>query len=109
MFKTFAEALFLFVLAHLLSDYVWQGEYIATTKAKNTYHLLVHVAIATGVFYLAMRLMGNVRWLLVGITFVSHLAIDKWKCVKGHSGKTYVIDQLLHYIVVIGCALAYAY
>ena len=37
---------------HLLGDYVLQGEFIATTKGKNYYHLFVHSFLYCVPFYL---------------------------------------------------------
>jgi hypothetical protein len=90
------EILLKIVFCHLVGDYVFQSDFIATTKGKNWYHLFVHCVLYCLPFYIAF----GINWQLLFI-FVSHLIIDPLKA--RYNKINYVTDQVLHYL----CALVY--
>lgn len=79
---------------HLLGDYVLQGEFIATTKGKNYYHLFVHSFLYCVPFYLVFGLSLNLL-----ILFGMHLIVDNLKARYGVI--TYIEDQMIHYVTLI--------
>lgn len=64
------ETLFKLVMCHLVGDYVLQIDFIAKTKGKNWYHLLVHCLP----FYLAF----GFNWQLF-VLFGTHIVVDAAK------------------------------
>lgn len=84
------EKIFILVLCHLVGDYVLQINFIAQTKSKNVYHLLVHCLLYCLPFYIAFGFV----WQLIPILLL-HIVIDllkaKFKLIP------YWLDQVLHY------------
>ena len=81
------------ILCHLVGDYVLQCDFIAKTKGSNLYHLFVHCAL----YCLPFVLLYGIDW-KIGVLFVSHIIID---VLKARFNKiSYIIDQILHYIVL---------
>ena len=81
------------ILCHLVGDYVLQCDFIAKTKGSNLYHLFVHCAL----YCLPFILLYGIDW-KIGILFASHIIID---VLKARFNKiSYIIDQILHYIVL---------
>ena len=81
------------VLCHLVGDYVLQLDFIAHTKGTNWYHLFVHCAL----YCLPFVLLYGIDW-KIGVLFASHIIID---VLKARFNKiSYIIDQILHYIVL---------
>ena len=81
------------ILCHLVGDYVLQCDFIAKTKGSNLYHLFVHCAL----YCLPFVLLYGIDW-KIGILFASHIIID---VLKARFNKiSYIIDQILHYIVL---------
>ena len=81
------------ILCHLVGDYVLQCDFIAKTKGYNFYHLFVHCAL----YCLPFVLLYGIDW-KIGILFASHIIID---VLKARFNKiSYIIDQILHYIVL---------
>ena len=80
------------VFCHLVGDYVLQSAYIANSKGKNWYHLLVHCVLYTLPFYLCFGLGWQYPVLLV-----SHFVIDARKA--RYDKLSYTQDQLLHYLI----------
>ena len=81
------------MLCHLVGDYVLQCDFIAKTKGSNLYHLYVHCAL----YCLPFVLLYGIDW-KIGVLFASHIIID---VLKARFNKiSYIIDQILHYIVL---------
>lgn len=91
------------ILAHLLTDFVLQPSgWIVSRKAKHfrSPHLYLHGMITALV---ALLFIGFNYWLVALIILVSHTVIDGWKSYKGDDVKFFLIDQLLHLLVIVGC------
>ena len=102
----YLELIFLLIVAHIFGDYVFQGEYIATTKGKNYYHLFVHCIIYTFCFWCVFFYFNKISSALLLLVFISHFIIDLGKGMlnaknPGKSKMNYVIDQLLHYVIIL--------
>lgn len=87
------KVVFIAILCHLIGDYPLQSEFLAQTKGKNWYHLIVHCFLYSAPFAFAFE----VDWRLIPL-IGTHIVIDalkaRWKKI-GYFG-----DQLLHYGVI---------
>lgn len=91
---TILQKIILFIMCHLVGDYVLQSNFIASTKGKNWYHLFVHCVLYSVPFLIVF----GWTWQL-WIIFLTHMIIDP---LKARYGKiTYVQDQILHYVITL--------
>ena len=86
------EKILLIIICHLIGDYVLQCDFIAQTKGKNWYHLLVHCFLYIVPFYYVF----GYDWRLL-LILVSHILIDPFKA--RYNKINYVTDQVLHYMI----------
>ncbi|MBD3316553.1 MAG: DUF3307 domain-containing protein [Chitinivibrionales bacterium] len=90
--------------AHLLSDFVFQTDWMAERK-KQPYVLLLHALVVMG---MAAVILGGGNLLLLLLLGASHLALD---AIKAHfyptGARTFILDQISHIGVIL--ALAYAF
>jgi len=88
------ELLLKIIMCHLVGDYVLQCDFIAQTKGKNWYHLLVHCFLYTVPFYVVF----GFNWQLI-VILLTHIIIDplkaRWKKIN------YATDQIIHYAVAL--------
>ena len=82
------------VYCHLIGDYVLQSDFLASTKGKNWYHMIVHCALYTLPFAIVFGLTWH-----IGVIFVSHVIVDSLKARCG--AITYFGDQVIHYIILL--------
>ncbi len=91
------------VLAHLLTDFVLQPwSWIVSRNKKH---------FASGKLYIHGLVTSLVAWILIGwkywivglIIFITHTLIDGWKSYQKQNSIYFLIDQLLHIIVITGC------
>ena len=87
------DTLYKLIICHLIGDYVLQSNFIATTKGKNIYHLIIHCLLYSLPFYLAFGMC----WQLVIITLL-HFPIDIAKAK--YNKLSYLTDQIIHYILI---------
>lgn len=87
------ELVFKLLCCHFIGDYVLQIDYIAQTKGKNWWHLIVHCFLYTLPFFLVF----GWTWHLSVILF-SHILVDTLKA--RYKKINYVTDQVLHLIVL---------
>lgn len=92
------KTLYTIIICHLIGDYPLQTDFIAQTKGKNWYHLLIHCFLYSAPF----AFVFGVDWRLIPL-IGTHLIIDSLKARWKKIG--YVTDQCLHYAVVIGLYL----
>ena len=90
MFGDKLEILFQIVISHLLGDYFLQIDFIAQSKGKNIYHLLVHCFLYLVPFYFFFGF--DYRLLVI---LISHIIVDLLKAK--YKKINYVTDQILHY------------
>ena len=88
------ETILKIIMCHLIGDYVLQSDFIAQTKGKNWYHLLVHCFLYIVPFYIVF----GFDWRLIAI-LITHIVIDplkaRWNKIN------YVTDQILHYVIAL--------
>ena len=94
--------LFVVLFAHYLADYVFQSDYLQSTKGKIVYNLFVHCVLYTGVTTTFLYILNPNTNMLYNIPVIqiSHMAIDMWKCTKPPIMKYLYIDQLLHILIL---------
>lgn len=63
------------LLAHLLGDYVFQSNWMASRKTKSSVACAVHVACYTAMF----ALLTPVAWEGLVIIALTHFVIDRWR------------------------------
>lgn len=86
------QRVFDLIMCHLVGDYVLQCDFIASTKGKNFYHLLVHCCLYVLPFYICF----DFSWKL-GVVFLTHTIIDSLKAK--YQKISYLQDQVLHYLI----------
>jgi len=83
--------LFILFVLHTIGDYVLQIDYIANTKDKNIYHMVVHCALYTAPFIFVF----GMEWRII-VLFITHFIIDTLKVKKRIK---YFDDQVFHLFV----------
>jgi hypothetical protein len=91
------------ILAHLLTDFILQPS--SWVEERNRKHfssgkLYLH-ALVTGL--LAYILIGWQYWPVALIILITHFFIDGWKSYRPKRTRYFLIDQVLHLIVIAGC------
>lgn len=82
------------IMCHMIGDYVLQTDFIAQTKGKNWYHLLVHCIL----YCIPFAIIFGIDFKLLFI-FLTHLTIDPLKA--RYNKITYIQDQIYHYITLL--------
>jgi hypothetical protein len=90
-------------LAHLITDFILQPR--SWVDDRNVRHfgspkLYLH-GLVTGAF--AWMITGFHYWLIAIIILVTHILIDGWKSYRKQTAIYFIIDQLLHLIVLATC------
>ena len=104
MWFLYFETFFILLFGHFLADFPLQGDYLSKIKNPRDNppefwvtgllaHSTIHAGITfflTGQFFLAMFVL------------VTHFIIDYGKCLEwyGKDRKAFLIDQLLHWLVL---------
>ena len=90
-------------LAHLLTDFILQPKsWIISRKTKH---------FASVELYMHGLLTGMAAWIFTGwqywpvalFIFITHTLIDAWKSYKPEKAKYFLIDQLLHILMISVC------
>ena len=91
------------LMAHLLTDFIlqpagWimqrQDQHFASAK------LYLH-GLLTGI--VALLFVRPHYWPIVVVITLSHILIDGWKSYQPETAKFFLIDQLLHLLVIVAC------
>ncbi|HEX5026136.1 MAG TPA: DUF3307 domain-containing protein [Agriterribacter sp.] len=91
------------ILAHLLADFVLQSK--KWIEDRYTRHfispwLYVHALISAT---LSLVFMGMQYWYFALVIFVTHTLIDGWKSYRPKTIVYFLVDQLLHLLVIATC------
>jgi hypothetical protein len=99
------ESILWVILAHYVADYPLQGDFLAQTKGKYWYSLLVHSVIYGLTIALCFKLLGLFALWKVAVLIVSHIIIDYKKATAKNKEKALTsylyIDQSLHLVINI--------
>lgn len=88
----FLNLALIYVMCHLIGDYVLQNDFIASSKGENTYHMFVHCVLYCVPFMFFLPLWQ------IGIIYVAHVLTDSAKACFNKI--TYVQDQAIHYLTL---------
>ncbi|HEX2619939.1 MAG TPA: DUF3307 domain-containing protein [Phototrophicaceae bacterium] len=91
------------IVSHLLTDFVLQPKSWIDDRNRNHFastKLYLH-GIVTAV--VALIFIGVEYWMVASIILVSHTIIDGWKSYRREAIIYFIIDQLLHFIVIVAC------
>jgi len=91
------------ILAHLLTDFVVQPtSWIESRNQKHfgSVNLYLH-GLATALK--ALLLIGIYYWWVVLVILITHILIDGWKSYQPKETKYFLIDQVLHLLVIFIC------
>jgi len=91
------------LLSHLLTDFILQPKsWVDDRHAKHfgSGKLYLH-GIITGI--LAWLLAGIQYWLPATVIMLTHILIDGWKSYRKKTVTWFLVDQLLHLLVIAGC------
>jgi hypothetical protein len=91
------------ILAHLLTDFLLQPK--AWIEHRREHHfsskyLYLHTLI-TALF--AWTFIGWQYWEVAIIILTTHTLIDGWKSKQKNSARYFLVDQLLHILVILAC------
>ena len=94
------------ILSHLVTDFILQPA--GWVEQRNRKHfasakLYLHVLLTAAVAYL---FIGWKYWGVALVILISHFMIDAWKSYQPRAMKYFLIDQLLHMLVICSCWLA---
>jgi len=90
------------LVAHLLTDFVLQPTAWVNQKKQKKHRsakLYLHVLVAGITAYLFSGLWDN--WWLPLVIMVTHFFIDLWKLNRPENVRYFIIDQLLHVLVIV--------
>lgn len=91
------------ILAHLLTDFILQPK--SWIDKRNRKHfasgkLYLH-GLITGIA--ALIFAGIQYWPVAVVILVTHILIDGWKSYQREAIAYFIIDQVLHFMVIIAC------
>ncbi|MBS1729770.1 MAG: DUF3307 domain-containing protein [Bacteroidetes bacterium] len=90
------------LFAHLLGDFVFQTKKMVLNKRRlkeKSWILYLHCLLHAGLIYIFSP--DKSIWLIPFIVFITHYCIDLWKLNRKNSGLYFIIDQVLHILVLV--------
>lgn len=93
------------ILSHLLTDFILQpNKWIEKRKEKHfaSFHLYMHGMVTA---ILAWIFIGWQYWGVALIILITHILIDGWKSYREENLLYFIIDQLLHFTIIVSCWL----
>jgi len=91
------------LIAHFLADFFLQTEKIISQRRAKKWKsglLYIHSLIYACVLFLAMGRWSMAYW-IIPLIFATHVLIDGVKVYAKDDGKSFIIDQVSHFIVII--------
>lgn len=91
------------ILAHLLTDFFLQRKTWIDERGQKHFasaYLYLHTGLTA---LIAWMFIGWEYWLVALVIFVTHTLIDGWKSYRSNQAKYFLIDQLLHLLVILLC------
>jgi len=93
------------LLSHLLTDFILQPSSWVEDRSRKHFAslpLYLHVLVTA---VLAWVFIGWSYWVVALVILVTHFLIDGWKSYRLREARYFLIDQLLHLAVILGCWL----
>jgi predicted membrane protein len=97
------------LLAHLLYDFHWQGDFIASMKGKNRFILGVHALTWAMLLTAVLWHFGQATWMRFAFLFVTHFFTDRWKSRLPKTPEWFwaiYVDQAIHLISIMTVVMA---
>jgi Protein of unknown function (DUF3307) len=91
------------ILAHFITDFLLQPKNWVDERAIKHFaspKLYLHGFVTS---IIAFLITGFTYWQVALVIFVTHIIIDGWKSYQKASFGYFMVDQLLHLLVIIGC------
>lgn len=92
------------IVAHLIADFIFQTNSLVEYRFEKKWAsrwLYVHGALA-GVFAYILTGIWGVIWLPF-VIFISHVVCDGLKSKGEDTARSFLLDQLAHFVVILGC------
>jgi hypothetical protein len=91
------------ILSHLLTDFILQPR--SWVDERNDRHY------ASPKLYLHGMVTGLLAWIMIGwqywgvavVILLTHTLIDGWKSYQQATVQYFLLDQLMHFLVILGC------
>lgn len=87
---------------HLIADFVLQTKKLVQQKKERkarSWFLYVHCFIHASLIYILSP--DKSLWAIPAIIFITHYIIDLWKVYQKDNAITFIVDQLLHLLVLV--------
>jgi len=91
------------LFSHLLTDFVLQRKNWIIDRVRRHFlspYLYLHTLITGAV---ALLFIGFEYWYLAVAIFITHTLIDGWKSYRPDTVAYFLVDQVLHLMVILGC------
>lgn len=91
------------LFSHLLTDFVLQHKHWIADRSKRHFlspYLYIHTIITGTV---ALLFIGFEYWYFALAIFMSHTLIDGWKSYRPDTVTYFLVDQVLHLLVILAC------
>lgn len=90
------------LFSHLIVDFILQTNKIVRKKREGKYQYhIIHSLTQALVTYIVAGLWNC--WFIIPVIFITHFAIDLWKITQKEKLYSFIIDQVLHILVL--CSL----
>ena len=92
------------ILAHLLYDFHWQGEFISQNKGKRLFLLFIHALTWSLLVWCAFSINLKVGLFEFAFLFVTHFLSDYWKSHQPKTDENFYqiyIDQTIHFASIL--------
>jgi hypothetical protein len=90
------------IAAHLIGDFALQTKKLVQQKKNRkaaSWFIYIHCLIHAALVYLVSP--DKSIWIIPVVVFVTHYLIDLWKLYQKENAVSFIIDQILHLIVLI--------
>ncbi len=91
------------ILAHLMSDFILQPKSWVEDRNKKHFaspKLYLHGVVTAIV---AFVFTGFIYWKITLAILITHIIIDGWKSYQKETITYFLVDQILHLLVIVGC------
>nr|WP_317999263.1 DUF3307 domain-containing protein [uncultured Faecalibacillus sp.] len=106
---SYKEIFIVLLLAHVLSDFYFQNEFMAIKKKTNVKYVWIHSIIyGIGTWIILNLIFRNIESKFIWVIILSHLVIDlskyyleKRELIKKYQKYIFTIDQIIHISILI--------
>ena len=106
---SYKEIFIVLLLAHALSDFYFQNEFMAIKKKTNVKYVWIHsIVYGIGTWIILNLIFRNIESKFIWVIILSHLVIDlskyyleKRELIKKYQKYIFTIDQIIHISILI--------